>query len=60
MVKRDSWILALAIFVALMVVMSQLVQPVVPTGAWGLSFQQAGQPPTGPAAVQQQIGRAHV
>ena len=53
MVKRDSWILALAIFVALMVVMSQLVQPVVPTGAWGLSFQQAGQPPTGPAAVQQ-------
>ena len=53
MVKRDSWILALAIFVALMVGMSQLVQPVVPTGAWGLSFQQAGQPPTGPAAVQQ-------
>ena len=53
MQKRDSWILALAIFVALMLVMSQLVQPVVPTGAWGLSFRQEGQSPTGPASVQQ-------
>ena len=53
MVKRDSWIVALAIFVAFMLVMSQVVQQTVPTGAWGLHFSGSGQPPTGPAAVQQ-------
>ena len=51
MQKKDLWILAGAICAALILAISQFVRSSVPTGAWGLSFSAAGQPPIGGASV---------
>ena len=51
--KKDLWIVAAALCAAVALVISQFTTKSVPTGAWGLSFQQEGQPPSGPAGVQQ-------
>ena len=51
--KKDLWIVAAALCAAVALVISQFAFKSVPTGAWGLSFQQEGQPPSGPASVQQ-------
>ena len=53
MKKRDLWILAAAVGIALVLVLGQFMGRAVETGAWGLSFRQAGQPPIGPAAADQ-------
>lgn len=47
--KKDFWILAAAICAAVVLVVSQFAGEAIPTGAWGLSFQQEGQPPVGNA-----------
>ena len=51
--KKDLWIVAAALCAAVALVISQFITKSAPTGAWGLSFQQEGQPPSGPAGVQQ-------
>jgi len=51
--KRDIWILACAICIALALAVSQLAGKALETGAWGLSYQQEGQPPAGPAGQKQ-------
>ena len=51
--KKDIWIMLAAVFAAVALVVSQFITEAAPTGAWGLSFQQEGQPPSGPASVQQ-------
>ena len=53
MKKRDLWILAAAVGIALVLVLGQFMGRAVEIGAWGLSFRQAGQPPIGPAAADQ-------
>ena len=53
MKKRDLWILAAAVCIALVLVLGQFMGRAVETGAWGLSFRQEGQPPIGPAAAEQ-------
>ena len=49
--KKDGWIVALAIFAALVLVLGQFTDEAIPTGAWGLSFRQEGQPPVGPVGI---------
>ena len=49
--KKDLWILLGAICAALVLAITQFVNSAITTGAWGLSFSQAGQPPVGPAGV---------
>jgi len=49
--KKDIWILAAAVGIALVLVLGQFVGGAVETGSWGLSFRQEGQPPVGPAAA---------
>ena len=51
--KKDIWIVALAICAAIALVVSQFTVDYSAAGAWGLSFQQEGQPPVGPAGTQQ-------
>ena len=51
--KKDLWIVAAALCAAVALVISQFAFKSAPTGAWGLSFQQEGYPPSGPASVQQ-------
>ena len=51
MQKKDLWILVGAICAALIIALTQFFRSSVPTGAWGLSFSQAGQPPIGGASV---------
>ena len=51
--KRDLWILFGAIAVALVLSLTQFFRSAVSTGAWGLSFPQAGQSPVGPAGADQ-------
>jgi len=45
--KKDLWILGAAVCAALLMVAGQLIGRTVETGAWGLSFRQAGAPPVG-------------
>lgn len=47
--KKDIGILALAVCAALVLTLSQFFGQTLPVGAWGLSFQQEGQTPKGPA-----------
>ncbi len=47
--KRDLWILAGVMVVAIGLGIGIFLSETVPTGAWGLSFQTQGQPPVGPA-----------
>ena len=49
--KRDLFILFGAVFAAVILVVSQLSYSAVTTGAWGLSFQQEGSAPIGPAGA---------
>ena len=51
--KKDLWILLTAVCAALALAISQFTGDVLEAGAWGLSFQQEGQSPIGPASTQQ-------
>ncbi len=51
--KKDLWIAAGAICAAVIMALSQFLSDTIPTGAWGLSFQQEGKSPIGPASVQE-------
>lgn len=47
--KKELWIIFAAVAAALILAISQFWGGAVETGAWGLSFQQEGQPPVGSA-----------
>lgn len=51
--KKDIFILLGAICAAIALTVSQFTHKALPTGAWGLSFQQEGTAPTGPAGKNQ-------
>ena len=51
--KKDIWIVIVALCAAVVLVVGQFAEQVVETGAWGLSFRQEGQPPSGPASNTQ-------
>ena len=51
--KKDIWIVIVALCAAVILVVGQFAEQVVETGAWGLSFRQEGQPPSGPAGNTQ-------
>ena len=51
--KKDLWIALGAICLALILALSRFFGSAIATGAWGLSFQQEGQPPNGPATAAQ-------
>ena len=52
--KRKEFYIALgAVCIAIVLALSQFWGRSVPTGAWGLSFHQEGQPPAGPAESRQ-------
>ena len=51
--KKDLWIIAIALCAAAVLVVTQFTDAAVETGAWGLSFRQEGQPPTGSAGTVQ-------
>lgn len=51
--KKDIWIVIVALFAAVVLVVGQFAEQAVETGAWGLSFRQEGQPPSGPAGNTQ-------
>ena len=48
--KRELWIALGAMVLAIVLAVGQFIFPAVQTGAWGLSFQTPGQPPSGPAS----------
>ena len=49
--KKDLWILLGAVCAAMILGLTQFTYSAITTGAWGLSFQQEGQPPVGPASA---------
>ncbi len=49
--KKDLVILFGAICAAIVLALTQFLGSAISTGSWGLSFQQAGQPPIGSAAA---------
>lgn len=49
---KDIIIIAGALLAAVLLTVAQLSQNAIETGAWGLSFQEAGQTPSGPASSQ--------
>ena len=51
--KKDIWIALGAVCAAIILAVSQFWGLTLETGAWGLSFQVEGQPPTGPAGTRQ-------
>ena len=51
--KKDLWIVAGALLMAVVLVVNLLLNSVVETGSWGLSFRQEGQTPIGPASAEQ-------
>ena len=51
--KKDIWIVIVALCAAVVLVVGQFAEQAVETGAWGLSFRQEGQPPSGPAGNTQ-------
>ena len=51
--KKDIWLIALALCAVVALVVAQFTGQTVETGAWGLSFQQEGQAPNGPASREQ-------
>ena len=51
--KKDFWIVLGAVCAAIALSVSQFAGDVLEAGSWGLSFQQEGQSPIGPASVQQ-------
>lgn len=52
MKRKDIIIIAGAVLAAVLLTVAQLSQSAVQTGAWGLSFQQEGQPPSGPVGAR--------
>ena len=46
--KKDFWLILTAVAAALILAIGQFASQAVTTGAWGLSFQQAGKAPAGP------------
>ena len=48
--KKDLWILLGAVCAAMILGLTQFTYSALETGAWGLSFQQEGQTPIGPAS----------
>ncbi len=46
--KKYYWLILSVVVVALLLAIGQFTSQVVTTGAWGLSFQQAGKAPAGP------------
>ena len=60
--RRDIWIVAGAMLLALGLTAWVLLQAVVETGSWGLSFQTEGQPPAGPVDTGKlrDLGAAYV
>ena len=50
--KKDLWIILGALCAALIMGLTQFLGSAVPTGAWGLSFQQEGAAPVGTANAQ--------
>ena len=53
MKKRDLLIFGAAMAFAILLVVTQFVDSVIPTGSWGLSFQSQGQAPVGPASSKE-------
>ena len=51
--KKDFWIALSAVCAAVILSITQFWGLALETGAWGLSFQSEGQPPTGPAGQRQ-------
>lgn len=51
--KNDFWILFVAFAAGIILIAVQFSGSAVETGAWGLSFHQEGQPPVGPAGINQ-------
>ena len=51
--KRDVVIAAAAVILAAALAIGTIRGGALETGAWGLSFQREGAPPTGPASVEQ-------
>ena len=51
--KKDFWIALTAVCAAIILGVTQFWGLALETGAWGLSFQTEGQPPTGPAGTKQ-------
>ena len=51
--KKDLWILFGAVGLAVVLAVVQFWNSVLPTGSWGLSFRQEGQPPIGNAGADQ-------
>ena len=49
--KKDIWIVVAAVCAAAVLVATQFSSAAIPTGAWGLSFPQEGQPPVGNAGA---------
>ena len=49
--KKDLWIIGSALLLALVLTAVQFLGSSVPTGAWGLSFDELGQTPQAPASV---------
>ena len=50
--KRDLWIIFGAVILAIVLAVTQFTGGAVATGAWGLSFQEAGKMPLGPASTE--------
>ena len=51
--KKDIWLMVAALCAVLILVIAQFTGETAQTGAWGLSFQQEGQTPSGPASREQ-------
>ena len=51
--KKDIWLMVAALCAVAALVLAQFTGETVETGAWGLSFQQEGQAPNGPASKAQ-------
>ena len=49
--KKDIWIIVAALCAAAALTAVQFTGRAIPTGAWGLSFRQEGQPPVGNAGA---------
>ena len=54
--KRDIWIGAGAVVLAILLSVISIWPKAIPTGAWGLSYPSPGQPPSGPAGDRQLQG----
>ena len=48
--KKDFWLILIAVAAAMVLAIGQFASEAVTTGSWGLSFQNAGKAPAGPAS----------